>query len=200
MDGLEIRHWRAANRIKQDALAEMLGVSRVAVSKWESGQCRPSKTTALRLADVMGGLHVGAVAREIAMLAPLGQVKALVRGRSLRLSGLSAGFRALWPETGALLGKETRPFLINEAAAYAGSSNFLSDALRGDVLMVTAVSNRLMDAGEDVPVTDRIRWHAIARKIEGELFHEIIYEPCAAATPTGFEAVLRRADIAGFFA
>lgn len=199
MQGLEIRQWRAANRIKQEALAEMLGVSRVAISKWESGHCSPSKTTALRLAEVMSTFHEGATAREIAVMAPQAQLKALVRGRSLKLVGLSAGFRTLWPETSTLLHTEIRPFLVNEADAYVGVSNFLSDALKGDVLMVTAVSNRLMIMGEDVPDDHRIRWHAIARKIDGELFHEMIYEPCAMSTPTGFETVLRRSDIAGYY-
>jgi DNA-binding transcriptional regulator YiaG len=36
MDGEDIKHWRSLNRIKQEALASMLGVSHVAVSKWES--------------------------------------------------------------------------------------------------------------------------------------------------------------------
>jgi transcriptional regulator with XRE-family HTH domain len=197
MDGDDIRQWRAVNRVKQDALASMLGVSRVAVSKWESGLSRPSKTMALRLSEVISGVQEGRLGAELAFMAPQQQTKALVRRRSLQLIGISAGFRAMWPEMSEFLGAPMRPWLMNEALNYCEGSDLLKEAIAGDVLMLTGVSNRLLKIGGEVPENLRLRWHTIVRRIDGELIHEIIFEPCASGTPTGFERVLRRSDIAG---
>ncbi|MFU8865871.1 MAG: helix-turn-helix domain-containing protein [Rhodobacterales bacterium] len=108
MNGIEIRNWRAANRIKQESLATMLGISRVAVSKWESGVSRPSKVSAIRLAEVISRFQTSRLREEIAIIASQKQVKALTRGTSMRLIGLSAGYRAQWPEMTNLIGMETR--------------------------------------------------------------------------------------------
>ncbi len=61
--------------------------------------------------------------------------------------------------------------------------------------MVTAVSHRMSSIGDHVAPDYRLRWHAIVRRLDGELVHEVIYEPCAAGTPVGFERVLRRLDV-----
>lgn len=195
MNGDDILQWRAANRIKQQALASMLGVTHASVSKWESGLSRPSKTMALRLAEVMSNAHEGRLAAEIAFTKPMQQIKALTRGRQLQLVGVSSGFRQLWPETAELLGKGMRDLLVNEAATYCNEKDYLREAIAGEILMVTGVSNRFLGVGEAVDPRHRIRWHAIVRRIDGELIHEMIYEPCDPGTDTGFEKILRRSDI-----
>jgi transcriptional regulator with XRE-family HTH domain len=195
MQDLDIRHWRHVNRVKQEALAEMLGVSRVAVSKWESGQSRPSKAAALRLADIMGGIHNGQLAAEAMFLAPQQQIKALFRGKSMQLVGVSAGFSAAWPEMFTLVGDKMRKHLTGEAQLYADGSDLLREATAGELLMVSGVSNRFVNIGDVPDDTVRLRWHAIIRHIDGELVHELIYEPCDPATPTGFERLVRRSDI-----
>lgn len=195
MQDVDLRHWRHVNRVKQEALAEMIGVSRVAVSKWESGQSRPSKAAALLLADIMGGVHNGKLAAEAIFLAPQQQIKALFRGRSMELVGVSAGFSFAWPEMLDLIGKKMRQHLVGEAQSYADGGDLLREAAAGELLMVSGVSNRFVNVGS-VPDTDaRLRWHSIIRHLDGELVHELIYEPCDPTTPCGFERFVRRSDI-----
>lgn len=194
MQGLAIRHWRHVNRVKQEALAEMLGVSRVAVSKWEGGKSYPSKAVALRLADVMGGVHNGKLKAEAMFLAPQQQIKALFRGRSMQLVGVSAGFSMVWPEMTAFMGENMRKHLTGEAQSYADGGDLLREAAAGELLMVSGVSNRLVNLGDMPDEAIRLRWHAIIRHFDGELVHELIYEPCDPKIPTGFERFVRRSD------
>lgn len=198
MDGEDIKRWRSLNRIKQEALASMLGVSHVAVSKWENGHSQPSRTMAMRLAEVMNATHQGRLAAEIAFTAPLQQMKVLTRGRHMQLLGISSGFLRTYPEFEDFRGMEMRPFMMNESEHYCEGSDLLKEACSGDILMLTGVSNRVVRVGSDVPEDFRLRWHTIVRHIDGEVIHEVIFEPCAAGTVTGFESVLRRDDIVQF--
>lgn len=195
MDGEDIKRWRSLNRIKQEALAAMLGVSHVAVSKWENGHTQPSRLMALRLQDVMTGAHQGRLAAEIAFTAPQQQMKVLTRGRQMQFVCASKGFLSVFPELKELRGMHMRSFMMNEALHYCEGSDLLKEAVRGDVMMLTGVSNRVLSIGSDVGEDFRLRWHTIVRHIDGEVIHEVIFEPCPAGTPTGFERVLRRCDI-----
>ena len=199
MDGIEIARWRMTHRLKQAALAELLGVSQATVSKWESGVWMPTRTMALRLTEVISGIHEGRLAIELACIAPQQQIKTLVRGISVELVGISAGFKQLWPETSELLGKGIRDLLVNEAATYCNEGDYFREAVAGEILMVTGVSNRLLGVGDAVDASQRVRWHAIVRRIDGELIHEMIYEQCEPDTATGIEKILRRSDMAGCF-
>jgi DNA-binding XRE family transcriptional regulator len=198
MDGEDIKYWRAVNRIKQETLASMLGVSRIAVSKWENGQSRPSRAIMRRLEQVMSEKHNGRLAEEIFITAPLQQMKVLTRGRHMNFVGVSKGFLAAFPDMTQFHGMEMRPHMMNEALHYCEGSDLLKEASSGDILMLTGVSNRVLGIGGPVDEEFRMRWHTIVRHIDGELIHEVIFEPCAANTPTGFERVLRRCDIEKF--
>lgn len=195
MDGADIKRWRSMHRFKQAALAEMLGVTQATVSKWESGLWQPTKTMALRLSDVMSGIHEGKLAVELACLAPQQQLKQILRGQGMQFMGASAGFGGLWPQVYDLIGRPTRDLLANEAASYCEQGDYLREAAAGELLMVTAVSHFMMAGEQPADADQRMRWHAVVRHIDGELIHEVIYEPCAAGTPVGFEKVLRRSDI-----
>lgn len=50
--GEQIRSAREAKNLSQEALAEHLGVSRQAVSKWENGTSEPSTTNLCALAKL----------------------------------------------------------------------------------------------------------------------------------------------------
>lgn len=196
VNGSDITRWRSLNRIKQSALADMVGVSQATVSKWERGTWEPTRAMALRLRDVMLGLHEGRLAAEIACVRPQQNLRALARGPGFQIVGISDGFRRAWPETSDLIGEETRRHLINEAAHYCDGSDYLREAADGELLMVSCVTSRILSLG-DAPQEDlRLRWHAVVRHIDGELIHEMIYEPCGADTPIGFERLLRRSDLA----
>lgn len=49
-----IRNIRAERGVSQEALAELLDVSRQTVSKWETGQVRPSADNLTRLSQALG--------------------------------------------------------------------------------------------------------------------------------------------------
>jgi len=74
---------------------------------------------ALRLADVMSSLHEGRLAAEVNLTAPLQQIKVLTRGKNLQLVGISAGYKAAWPEIRDFFRQDMRPLLMNEAHHYA---------------------------------------------------------------------------------
>lgn len=194
MDRDDITRWRKANKIKQSVLAEMLGVTQGTVSKWENGSAPLTRTAMLRFDAVVSEMHQGQLAIELAYLNPQHQAKLLVQGRGLRILGVSKGFLSLWPGMNNFVGLNTRDFVVNEAAAYCEEKDYLREAEDGELLMVTSVSNRLLGVGDEVGDEHRIRWHAIARKLDGHFIHEVIYEPCPADTPVGFERILRRSD------
>lgn len=196
MNGSDIIRWRSVNRVKQSALAEMVGVSQATVSKWERGTWEPTRTLALRLRDIISSVHEGRLAVELSCIRPQQNLRALVRGADFQMLGVSDGFRHAWPETCNLIGERTRRHLINEAAQYCEDGDYLREAADGELLMVTCVSRRLLSIGEDLEDHLHVRWHAVVRHIDGELIHEVIYEPCDASTPIGFESVLRRSDLA----
>lgn len=196
MNGSDITRWRSANRVKQSALADMVGVSQATVSKWERGTWEPTRAVALRLRDIISGAHEGRLAAELACISPQRGLRALTRGTDFQILGVSDGFRQAWPQTCDLIGERTRKHLINEAAHYCEDRDYLREAADGELLMVTCVSSRILSLGEDPQEHLRLRWHAVVRHIDGELIHEMIYEPCEASTPIGFESVLRRSDLA----
>jgi len=50
----KIKELRSEGALSQEQLAELLGVSRQAVSKWENGECQPELDNIVRLAQVFG--------------------------------------------------------------------------------------------------------------------------------------------------
>lgn len=52
--GAVIKKHRTENQMTQEFIAETLGVSRQAVSKWENGTSDPSTTNLIALADLFG--------------------------------------------------------------------------------------------------------------------------------------------------
>jgi DNA-binding XRE family transcriptional regulator len=195
MNGSDIKRWRTAQRIKQSALAELLGVSQATVSKWESGAWQPCAAMARRIKDTIYAPHEGRLIIELACLAPQQQMKVLTRGTGFQLAGVSAGFDAYWPEMRGLLGANTRDMLMGEAADYIETTDYIAQALAGEVFMLTGVSHRLLRFGAPQAKDARIRWHAIARHIDGEMIHEVIFEPATPNAATGIEYVLRRAEV-----
>ena len=68
--GERIRAARQAAGLSQEKLAEQLGLTRQAVTKWETGQSAPSTENLLRLAEVLG-VPVTALLGEAASSPPL---------------------------------------------------------------------------------------------------------------------------------
>ena len=99
MYGEKIKAYRRAMNLSQQALGEQLGISSVAVSKWERGQSQPDIPTLSRLADLFGvsldelcghetvpkesDANMAVMARAFGRLTPEEQEKFLAVGRAL---------------------------------------------------------------------------------------------------------------------
>lgn len=57
--GDNIRKLRASRKLSQEYLAEQLGISRQAVSRWETGQTEPTARNLVELAGILS-LYCGA--------------------------------------------------------------------------------------------------------------------------------------------
>src|SRR3989338_5755178 len=106
--GTDLTAWRKANAIKQEYLAQMLGVSQSAVSHWERGRDVPSAQTALRLQALMSKTSRDELAIERASISRLAGLRALYDLDGVRLLARSQGFAALWPELATMSGAMLR--------------------------------------------------------------------------------------------
>ena len=68
---------RKQSGISQEKLAELVGVSRQAVTKWESGKANPDTENLLRLAEIFG-VSVDELCREEPSINPLPKINPLV--------------------------------------------------------------------------------------------------------------------------
>ena len=93
--GERIRAARQAAGLSQEKLAERLGLTRPAVTKWESGQSAPSTENLLRLAEVLG-VPVTALLGEEASGPPLA-------GPPLRILSFREFIQVLWDNLRAAL-------------------------------------------------------------------------------------------------
>ena len=72
-----ISEMRKQSGISQEKLAELVGVSRQAVTKWESGKANPDTENLLRLAEIFG-VSVDELCREDPSIKPLPKINPLV--------------------------------------------------------------------------------------------------------------------------
>ena len=75
----------------------------------------------------------------------------------MQLVGISSGFVSAYPEFEGFRGLEMRPFVMNEAEHYGERSDLLKEACRGDILMLSGVSNRVVRVGSDAAEHFRLR-------------------------------------------
>ena len=62
--GEKIRNLRKRSGMSQEKLAELMGISRQSVAKWESGQSSPSSANLFKLADILGTTTVSLLSSE----------------------------------------------------------------------------------------------------------------------------------------
>lgn len=85
--GERIRNRREKLKLSQGYVAEQIGVSRQAVSKWETGQSEPTAENLVRLAE----LFEISLAELVGAEETAGERTALKRDRSQRLQTSSSG-------------------------------------------------------------------------------------------------------------
>lgn len=186
--------WRKACRIKQATLAEMLGVTQTAVSRWETGLDRPPRRLMPRLIDAMSA--AGAQRREADGLAIAHSpaLRAAFDLDGVRLVAASRALRATWPRFSALRSTRLADHLVDEASLFLHDGDFVKSARRGEVAVITAVSSRHVALDMDHGFLHR--WTAVFRAYGTAMHVDMTYEPCAPEARRGVESVLFFDDLA----
>jgi transcriptional regulator with XRE-family HTH domain len=185
--------WRKSAGIKQATLAETLGVTQATVSNWETGKDRPSKRLMLRLIDAMtASAHQRRDIDQMAMLnSPA--VRASFDLDGVRLVTASKGMRDAWPTFASLGQKRLSEHLVDEASLFLHDTDFVKSARRGEVALITAVSDRHIDLDLDSGFLHR--WTAVFRAYGTSMHIDMTYEPCAADAKKGVEQAVMFDDL-----
>ncbi|WP_127091964.1 helix-turn-helix domain-containing protein [Aquabacter cavernae] len=178
-----LKTWRRLNGIKQVALANMLGVSQSAVSFWETGRDMPGPVQMSQINDLIAASTRDELAMEKAFTRRQGSVRALYDFDGAVLLTASAGFQALWPRYASLEGQSMRDHLVNEVQTLATDTTLYQDIVKGELGIVSGVSDRMTDLELDPAV--RHRWHMCFRHSGYHTIIEIAYEPTTLDVSTG---------------
>lgn len=185
--------WRKASGIKQAVLAETLGVTQTVISNWETGKDRPGRRLMLRLVDAMS-----ATASQRLELDRLAMQSSPAERASFDLDGVrlvtaSKGLRAAWPTFATLGSRRLSDHLVDEARLFLHDTDFLKSARRGDVAVITAVSDRHVDLNMDNGFLHR--WTAVFRAYGTAMHIDMTYEPCAPDARKGVEQAVMFDDL-----
>lgn len=185
--GQLLRDWRKATGVKQETLAQMLGVSQAAVSYWENGRDIPHRRLVGRILDIMSGtaderLHVDRIA-----LQSQTSVRASFDLDGVRLVMASAGLAQAWPEFSQLTNVRLIERLVDEASEFLHDDDFVRSVRRGEVAIVSAVSDQHVKL--DVDSRFLHRWVAVFRSYGPKMLVDMTYEPCAPTIRKGVETV-----------
>jgi transcriptional regulator with XRE-family HTH domain len=180
--------WRKASGIKQHALAEFLGVSQGVVSKWETGKELPCKRISLRLLDAMSAASKDRFVLDRAAMAASTAVKASFDLDGVRLTMLSQGLIAAWPTFATKLNTRLQDHLVDEARLLLHDDGFVKSVKRGEVAMVSAISNRHVSL--DIDAGFLHQWTAVFRSYGTRVMAEMTYEACDPGLETGIKSVV----------
>lgn len=174
--GQLLRDWRKAKGMKQETLAQMLGVSQAAVSHWENGRDVPHRRLVGRILDIMaetGGerIHVDRIALQCQT-----SVRASFDLDGVKLVMASAGLEQAWPEFSQLTNRRLIDRLVDEASEFLHDDDFVRSVRRGEVAIVSAISDQHVDF--DVDRRFLHRWIAVFRSYGHKMLIDMTYEPC----------------------
>lgn len=186
--------WRKASGIKQSVLAEMLGVSQTVISNWETGKDGPNRRMMLRLIDAMSASAGPRMEIDQMALRTSPAVRASFDLDGVRLVTVSQGLRSAWPTFAKVGNQRLADHLVDEASLFLHDANFLKSARRGEVAVITAVSNRHIDLQMDTPFLHR--WTAVFRAYGTATHVDMTYEPCAPDAKKGVEHAVMFDDLA----
>lgn len=184
----QLRTWRKAVGLKQDALAYMLGVTQGAVSHWETGQDRPSRSLMLRLQEMMAVSGEGRLRVDAFAISRMQTLQASFDLDGVRLIGGSAGVHAAWPQFADIQGKFLQDLLVDEAAQLMHDDDFVRSVRRGEVALVSAVSSKQLSVSMDNIFLHR--WIATFRNYGTRMIINMTYEACQPDASVGVEQVL----------
>lgn len=191
--GTRLRQWRRSNGIKQDSVAAVLGVSQAAVSRWENGVDVPSLPILLKITDLVArGVHDD-LAVDRMFIARLSSVEAIFDLDGVRLEATSDGMSRLWPAFQHMTNRVFEPRMVGESRLVVDDLDIRRAVLRGEIALISGVTERHLDVPGDAPV--RHRWVARIRHYGHRVFTHMVYEPCDPGTPLGIEDIFHLDDL-----
>lgn len=180
--------WRKASCLKQQTLAEMLGVSQTVVSKWETGKDVPTKRLMTRLVDAMTQSSAERFASDRLTILNASSLRASFDLDGVRLVLASRGMQDAWPAFSRMTNTRLVENLVDEASLFLHDPDFVKVARRGEVAIVTAVSQRHVESNLDSRFLHR--WSAVFRGYGTAMHIDMTYEPCDATDKQGVERVV----------
>jgi transcriptional regulator with XRE-family HTH domain len=181
--------------MKQQTLAELMGVSQTAVSNWETGKDVPGKRLVLRLVDAMSSTGIQRLEADRLSILNSQNARATFDLDGVRLLIASKGMQAAWPSFSKMVNTRLIDSLVDEASLFLHDSDFVKSARRGDVAIVTAVSRRHVEIEMDSEFSHR--WSAVFRGYGTTMHVEMTYEPCDPSDIHGVESVVFYDDLVG---
>jgi transcriptional regulator with XRE-family HTH domain len=188
-----IRRWRKAAGLKQDALADLLGVTQATVSRWENGIDRPSADVYAKLRTLIGKQSFSQIGLEQAIVSRQSGMRALVDLDGMTLLATSQAFKTIWPELVAAEGLRFADHLLDLTCDLYNDATIMNAIKGNEIAMIAAVSNRhVAGFGDQV---FRHYWAATYRKLGARHLAEISYEACEPDAELGLRHILRVDEI-----
>lgn len=191
--GLLVRDWRKANGVKQESLAAVLGVSQSAVSHWENGRDIPHRRLVGRLVDIMTATADERFRVDSLAIQQQGAIRASFELDGVKLLTASSGLMAAWPDFSKLMDVKLVERLVGEASQFMHDDAFLRSVRRGEVALISAVSDKHVQL--DLDTAFRHKWIAVFRSYGTKMVVDMTYEACDPLAETGVQSVIRYDEI-----
>lgn len=188
-----IAAWRLANRLTQVTLGGILGTTAEAVAAWEEGRDTPAPAMTARLRDVMNPMADHAFVRARERLDRRSDMAALFDLDGIRLITSSKAVRQVWPQFATQCGVALNDHLVSTAATLLHNNEFLRASRKGEIAVVTGVSDRHVALGTDPCF--RHKWTGSLRPYGQRMVLDVSFTPCDANTPLGIRRVLSVHDL-----
>lgn len=174
MNGSGLRAWRRANGLRQIDLAEKLGVTQSAVSRWECGIDEPSPPVARRILAVVRDYSSNEIARERLFLERSPVIGVLLDLEGMRLIATSAAHRKIWPGFQSYIGKYLIEDLVGATKMLAFDETLHREAVEGELVQVRgrALEHTRLDPGTCIGH----EWQANFRKAGNRTLIEVQYD------------------------
>ncbi len=190
--GSKLRSWRKSNLVKQQVIASRLGVSQTAVSRWENGLEIPSPTIMGQLRTIMAKSLQDDFLVDRLFIERQSSIRALFDIDGARLLCSSAGFQSLWPQFALFHGRMMMNALVDESRELYLDADFLKSAIRGEVLVVSGISDSHTDI--EVDQAHRHRWITAYRNIGSRRVIDMSFEACDPTALKGIHEICRVDD------
>lgn len=187
--GWSLRLWRRASLLTQRTIAEGVGVTQSAVSRWERGHDMPSPEVRRRLRDIMAAGINDDLAVERLLLSRQAGWRVLLYLDNVTLMAASKDILKVWPSVALWIGKPLLALLEGEAKAVFTDTELMQEVRRGKIAIISAVSTTSIRI--DPPRMARHRWTAGFRQTGQKILVDLFFELVPTDTPEGVDEILR---------